>query len=166
MKSDTQGKTYLIIAAKSLNLHNTHLFLTSAQLPDGRQVNVGGERFGAPEALFQPHLINVEGAGVSEMLFNTIQAADIDLRSEPGLCNKAAQTSDIGQSLMEASFCPLQGRLLQTHRPVGGDHHVPWTAIQTRERDKAALPGEGAEWRHSETISKNLYCLYSLEEIQ
>lgn len=53
------------------------------QLPDGRQVNVGGERFGAPEALFQPHLINVEGAGVAELLFNTIQAADIDLRSDP-----------------------------------------------------------------------------------
>lgn len=53
------------------------------QLPDGRQVRVGGERFGAPEALFQPHLVNVEGAGVAELLFNTIQAADIDLRSEP-----------------------------------------------------------------------------------
>ena len=53
----------------------------SHQLPDGRQVKVGGERFGAPEALFQPHLINVEGAGVAELLFNTIQAADIDLRS-------------------------------------------------------------------------------------
>lgn len=51
------------------------------QLPDGRQVRVGGERFGAPEALFQPHLINVEGVGVAELLFNTIQAADIDLRS-------------------------------------------------------------------------------------
>lgn len=51
------------------------------QLPDGQQVKVGGERFGAPEALFQPHLINVEGVGVAELLFNTIQAADIDLRS-------------------------------------------------------------------------------------
>ena len=51
------------------------------QLPDGRLIKVGGERFEAPEALFQPHLINVEGAGVAELLFNTIQAADIDLRS-------------------------------------------------------------------------------------
>lgn len=56
-------------------------FLSLVQLPDGRQVKVGGERFGAPEALFQPHLINVEGVGVAELLFNTIQAADIDLRS-------------------------------------------------------------------------------------
>ncbi|TSK42115.1 Actin-related protein 2 [Bagarius yarrelli] len=43
---------------------------------------VGGERFEAPEALFQPHLINVEGVGVAELLFNTIQAADIDTRTE------------------------------------------------------------------------------------
>ncbi|ERE65277.1 protein FAM22-like protein, partial [Cricetulus griseus] len=42
----------------------------------------GGERFEAPEALFQPHLINVEGVGVAELLFKTIQAADIDTRSE------------------------------------------------------------------------------------
>ena len=52
------------------------------QLPDGRVIKVGGERFEAPEALFQPHLINQEGVGVAELLFNTIQAADIDTRSE------------------------------------------------------------------------------------
>ena len=43
------------------------------QLPDGRVIKVGGERFEAPEALFQPHLINVEGPGMAELLFNTIQ---------------------------------------------------------------------------------------------
>lgn len=42
---------------------------------------MGGERFEAPEALFQPHLINVEGQGIAELVFNTIQAADIDMRS-------------------------------------------------------------------------------------
>ena len=45
-------------------------------------VKLGGERFEAPEVLFQPHLINVEGVGVAELLFNTIQAADIDTRAE------------------------------------------------------------------------------------
>lgn len=54
----------------------------SIQLPDGRTVRMSGERFEAPEALFQPHLINVEGVGVAELLFSTIQAADIDTRSE------------------------------------------------------------------------------------
>lgn len=52
------------------------------QLPDGRVIKVGGERFEAPEALFQPHLINVEGPGIAELAFNTIQAADIDIRPE------------------------------------------------------------------------------------
>ena len=56
--------------------------MSSFQLPDGRVIKVGGERFEAPEALFQPHLINVEGVGVAELLFNTIQAADIDTRPE------------------------------------------------------------------------------------
>lgn len=51
-------------------------------LPDGRIIKVGGERFEAPEALFQPHLINVEGQGIAELVFNTIQAADIDMRPE------------------------------------------------------------------------------------
>nr|KAG5695943.1 hypothetical protein BaRGS_017524 [Batillaria attramentaria] len=51
-------------------------------LPDGRVIKVGGERFEAPEALFQPHLINVDGVGVAELLFNTIQAADMDTRPE------------------------------------------------------------------------------------
>lgn len=45
-------------------------------------VKLGGERFEAPEILFQPHLINVEGVGMAELLFNTIQAADIDTRAE------------------------------------------------------------------------------------
>ena len=41
---------------------------------------MGGERFEAPEALFQPHLINVEGSGIAELVFSTIQAADMDVR--------------------------------------------------------------------------------------
>ena len=51
-------------------------------LPDGRVIRVGSERFEAPEALFQPHLVDCEAAGMAEMLFNTIQAADIDIRPE------------------------------------------------------------------------------------
>lgn len=51
-------------------------------MPDGRVIKVGGERFAAPEALFQPHLINVEAQGIAELVFSTIQAADIDIRSE------------------------------------------------------------------------------------
>lgn len=45
-------------------------------LPDGRIIKVGGERFEAPEALFQPHLINVEGQGLAELVFSTIQVTE------------------------------------------------------------------------------------------
>lgn len=62
--------------------NETTVLVEKYELPDGRVISVGGERFGAPEALFQPHLINVEGVGVAELLFNTIQAADIDTRPE------------------------------------------------------------------------------------
>jgi len=51
-------------------------------LPDGRIIKLGSERFEAPEILFQPHLINVEGHGIAELLFTTIQSAEIDIRSE------------------------------------------------------------------------------------
>lgn len=51
--------------------------------------------------------------------------------------------------------CSKQRRLLQTHRPVRREHHVPRPAIQTGERDQAALPGEGPWWRHQETISRS-----------
>nr|QGN00917.1 Arp2D [Drosophila obscura] len=58
----------------------TTVLVESYQLPDGRVIQVGGERFQAPEAYFQPHLINIEGPGLAEMAFNVIQAADIDIR--------------------------------------------------------------------------------------
>jgi len=38
---------------------------------------LGAERFEAPEILFQPHLANVERLGLSELLFQVIQSADI-----------------------------------------------------------------------------------------
>ncbi|XP_031631943.1 actin-related protein 2 isoform X2 [Contarinia nasturtii] len=60
----------------------TTVLVESHTLPDGRVIKVGGERFEAPEALFQPHLINVEGQGIAELVFNTIQTADIDMRPE------------------------------------------------------------------------------------
>lgn len=52
------------------------------QLPDGRVIKVGSERYEAPECMFQPHLVDVEQPGMAELLFNTIQAAPVDVRSE------------------------------------------------------------------------------------
>ena len=59
----------------------TTVLVESYTLPDGRVIRVGSERFEAPECLFQPHLVDVEQPGIAEFLFNTIQAADVDIRS-------------------------------------------------------------------------------------
>mmetsp|Transcript_50988 Transcript_50988/g.127967 ORF Transcript_50988/g.127967 Transcript_50988/m.127967 type:complete len:388 (-) Transcript_50988:292-1455(-) len=60
----------------------TTVLVESYTLPDGRVIKVGAERFEAPEALFNPNLIDVESPGMAELLFNTIQSADIDTRTE------------------------------------------------------------------------------------
>ena len=45
-------------------------------------IKVGGERFEASEALFQPHLINVEGQGIAELVFSAIQSGEMDMRAD------------------------------------------------------------------------------------
>lgn len=52
------------------------------ELPDGRIIKLGRERFEAPEVLFNPGLIDSEQDGTADMLFNMINEADIDLRAE------------------------------------------------------------------------------------
>lgn len=59
----------------------TTVLVENYTLPDGRTIRVGSERFEAPECMFQPHLVDVESPGIGEMLFNTIQSADVDVRS-------------------------------------------------------------------------------------
>lgn len=44
-------------------------------------IRLSGERFEATEILFQPELIDKEQKGISEMVFDVIQSADIDLRA-------------------------------------------------------------------------------------
>ena len=49
-------------------------------LPDNSTCTIGSERFEATEALFQPHMIDVDNVGLSEQIWNSIQAADMDAR--------------------------------------------------------------------------------------
>lgn len=60
----------------------TTVLMENYTLPDGRVIKVGRERFEAPEALFNPSLIDVEGKGMSDLVFDMIQDADIDCRTE------------------------------------------------------------------------------------
>lgn len=59
----------------------TNVLIENYTLPDGRAIKLNSERFEAPECLFQPHLIGLEQPGISECLYNTIQSADLDIRS-------------------------------------------------------------------------------------
>ncbi len=60
---------------------DTTTLVKQHELPDGRVIKIGSERFEAPECLFQPELIDVEQQGMGEALFNTIQSCDVDIRS-------------------------------------------------------------------------------------
>jgi actin-related protein 2 len=61
--------------------NETTTLVETYELPDGRVIKAGSERYLAPECLFQPSLVDVEQDGIGELLFNTIQSADVDIRS-------------------------------------------------------------------------------------
>ena len=50
------------------------------RLPDGNVIQLGPERFRAPEILFNPELIGQEYAGVHQVVVDSINRADLDLR--------------------------------------------------------------------------------------
>ncbi|KAJ3354220.1 Actin- protein 2 [Allomyces javanicus] len=82
-----QMKEKLCYVAYDLDLEQklateTTVLVEQYTLPDGRVIKVGSERFEAPEALFQPHLVDVESPGLAEVLFNAINASDMDTRPE------------------------------------------------------------------------------------
>jgi len=60
----------------------TTVLIRQYTLPDSRVIKLGRERFEAPEALFNPNMIDCEADGMHDMLFNMIQEADIDLRAD------------------------------------------------------------------------------------
>ena len=62
-----------------LGRETTHL-MKSYTLPDGRVIKLGPERFMAPEALFSPDLVDVEGGGIADVVFKCVQEMDIDNR--------------------------------------------------------------------------------------
>jgi actin-related protein 2 len=72
---------YDLEVERRLALEKTTL-IQKYELPDGRVIKVGSERYEAPEVLFSPHLLDLDGGGVHEMLFGMIQAADMDLRAD------------------------------------------------------------------------------------
>ncbi|GAA99365.1 uncharacterized protein L969DRAFT_93826 [Mixia osmundae IAM 14324] len=60
----------------------TTVLVETYTLPDGRTIKISSERYEAPECMFQPHLVDVEQPGVAELVFDTVQAAPVDVRTE------------------------------------------------------------------------------------
>lgn len=69
------------IAAERKLAQETTVLEESYTLPDGRVIRIGRERFEAPEPLFNPSLVDSEKPGLGDMVFDMIQAADMDTRS-------------------------------------------------------------------------------------
>lgn len=61
--------------------NETTTLMEHYELPDGRKINIGPERFWAPECLFQPYLVDSEAPGLAEAVVQTIHGADMDIRS-------------------------------------------------------------------------------------
>ncbi|KAI9202481.1 actin-related protein [Polychytrium aggregatum] len=49
-------------------------------LPDGNSIKLGAERFRAPEILFNPEIVGLEYAGIHQVVADSINKADMDLR--------------------------------------------------------------------------------------
>ena len=65
----SEETTVLVESYTVWRLTRRRLSSRSPQLPDGRVIKVGSERFEAPECMFQPHLVDVEQPGVAGSLF-------------------------------------------------------------------------------------------------
>jgi centractin len=59
--------------------NNKTLFM-QYKLPDGNVLEIGPERFRAPEILFDPSLIGMEVDGIQHQLHNSILKCDVDMR--------------------------------------------------------------------------------------
>jgi len=63
--------------------YNSSEFEKNYELPDGRIVTIGNERFRCPEYLFKPLEMNgKELPSVQEIIYNSIQECDIDTRAD------------------------------------------------------------------------------------
>lgn len=52
------------------------------EMPDGRVITIGSERFRTPEVLFKPSLIGREFGGIHEQIHQAIAKSDADVRSD------------------------------------------------------------------------------------
>ena len=62
--------------------HETTYYNSNIKLPDGRNIIISKEKFEAPEILFSPYLIQNESQGIHELLFNSLELCNTDIRKK------------------------------------------------------------------------------------
>jgi actin-related protein 2 len=72
--------TALDLSMEERLAEETTVLVESFCLQDGTSISLGRERFEASEALFQPKLVDCEKSGLADIIFETIQEAEIDCR--------------------------------------------------------------------------------------
>jgi actin-related protein len=95
---------------------------TAYELPDGNVVEVGVERFRAPEILFQPSLDGLECPGVAEAVHEAVQGMDAAMRKElygsVVLAGGASKTRGFAQRLVdELRPLPPPATKIRVHAP-------------------------------------------------
>lgn len=61
---------------------DSHACEKNYELPDGRKILIGNERFRCPEILFQPKLAGTELEGVHKYCFDSVMKCDNDVRKD------------------------------------------------------------------------------------
>jgi actin len=61
---------------------DSHACEKNYELPDGRKILIGNERFRCPEILFQPHHAGAELEGVHKYCYDSVMKCDNDVRKD------------------------------------------------------------------------------------
>eukprot|EP01083_Nonionella_stella_P188265 693536_1 len=56
--------------------------VVSYELYDGQTISIGTEMHRAPEILFKPHLVGMEGKGIHESILESVMKCDVDIRND------------------------------------------------------------------------------------
>ena len=78
----TKGKKMGIFASDSQISSKAEVEALKYEMPDGRIIEVGNERFRCPEALFQPFLFGHDANGVHKLVLECIKKSDSEIQKE------------------------------------------------------------------------------------
>ena len=79
-----ETKTYVVgdFDGAMKEAEESHSCETNYELPDGRKILIGNERFRCPEILFQPGLARHDSEGVHKYCFDSVMKCDSDVRRD------------------------------------------------------------------------------------